>query len=648
MGTQGEIAIGARGRLSYAEELNWGVPLPPTHRVDFKTESLTNEQGDLRSEALNPSRGVARRVRGTSNISGDIAIEQSTEGYETWYKHALGDRVTINKADGGIRTRVTAVYVGGAGTLNVEDTAAFQAGGGDWALTVIYKDASGLLVTAPLVYSAKGATTFTLGASPLPPAIHKGAWIIQRYAGVQTWWNSVYTHYIEAAATLPQGICFEVGRDLAYFVYSGCKANQLEGTFTAQEILQATFSWIGRAEYSGADLKTATTSASTEIELTNFAYDYRSASGPIGYAKQDDGAVFTDETTAANNDTANDVNFFAAGGTALNDAYYFGSDEVFTALELKISTPAIAPDWTVVWEYYNGSAWVTLPMTVNAFGVMGMLVAGNFVSYWTAPANWAKTTVDTDNAYYIRMRVTVPGVATTYPLGQRVWLGPGIVGFAKTGKVQVESENGILYTGIETEVSTGVAKLTGVSNWMSGSNHAVGVPVGVQQTWGSSVEEPPDVNPLSSFEAAVYIDGSAQEVLSGSFTLNNNLYADKYQLGDKFRAGLPEQQRTVEGTLNVEFDDLTLYHRFINGTAGLLEFRCVDETELIGTNTTDATADVYRQLHYIFPNIQFTGTTPVIGGPDQIVHDMNFVALVDADNQMNELGIFFVNKNSSI
>jgi hypothetical protein len=52
---------------------------------------------------------------------------------------------------------------------------------------------------------------------------------------------------------------------------------------------------------------------------------------------------------------------------------------------------------------------------------------------------------------------------------------------------------------------------------------------------------------------------------------------------------------------------------------------------------------VYRQVHFIFPNVEFTGTTPQIGGPEIIEHDMNFTALRDVDDDMNELAVIFVN-----
>jgi len=646
MGTTGQIAIGARGVFAYGEERDWGQPIPPNFRVDFKTESFNNEIGNLLSEALNPSRGTSKRVPGTSNITGDVAIEQNTEGYGTWYKHALGDYVTLTAADGGIRAQVNTAYTtGGAGphelVVTGDVTGVFETGGANYTIAVVYKDSSDdLQAVTGLAYTAAfaaGETTFTLTGGDPGVSINQGAWIIQSNA---TDWTGVYSHYIESGPTLPTGMTFEVGRDLAYFIYGGCKCNTLEETYTAQEILQATFSWIGRGEYSGADLLSAATSATTELDLTNYTLDYYSASQNIGYAFADDGAVFTDETTAANNNTADDVTLLPVT-PAVDDAYYFGADDVFPAIEIIISTAAVTANWTITWEYWDGTAWSTLLFN-NQETVDLDEAAGTYVNSFDLPSDWASTTVNAQAAYWVRARVSAY-TAGTGPIGQRLYLGPGIIGFNKVGEVQVGSENEIAYDGTEVSITAGTAKLKNITNWASDSDHAAGEPVAVQGHWDDPAD-PPTTDPLSSFQAAVYLDGVAQEVLSGSWTLNNNLFADKFQLGDRFRAGLPEQLRTVEGVLNVEFDDEILYHKYINATSAYLEFRSVDEGEVIN----GAGNDVYRQKHVLFPNIEFTGTTPQIGGPDQITHDMNFTALVDQENSMNEVVVILVNTVATI
>lgn len=594
MGTFGRIAIGARGQIAYKEEAAWGYALPPLSRVEFKTESFANEIGNLQSEAINPSRGITKHVNGTSNVGGDIAIEQNTEGYEVWYKHALGDAITLWRTDGGIRTRLTQDESLGATTLNVEDTTGFDAGTGtDLDLVVVYRDANGALATEWLVYSAKAAQTFTVTATTV--ALHQGAWVFQAANVSNTWWDGVYTHFIEAGRTLPAGSTFEVGRDVAFFTYSGCKVNTHESTFTAQEILQATFAFIGKGEYSGGDVATQITAGQTSLIVKNYTL-----SGPS--SKTISASTYWNSGGAGVTHTLQ---------TCVTSGTYTGDDDKMYILEIDEEN---TPD-TFKWSNDGGATWTAAVAVTGA-------------------------------AQLLELGVSVAFAATTgHILGDRWYFSatvPQAIGFNPNGgTIQIGDENDITYTAISS-YSPLTLTLPATGAGATTVTHAVDEPVVPQVSWGE-LNDPPATDILSSFQSAVYMDSSAQEVLNGSFTLNNNLYTDKFQLGDKFRAGLPEQQRSVEGLIHVEFDDLILYHKFINGTEAYLEFRCVDESETIGDNGSDTTNDVYRQAHYILPRIKFTGTTPQIGGPEIIEHDMNFVALQDPTNNHNELIAIFVN-----
>lgn len=518
MGTLGRIAIGARGQLAYKQEVAWGLALAPDQRVNFVSESLSNERGNLVSEAIDPSRGISQHQYGTSSIGGDVAFEQNTEGYEVWYYQAFGDAITLAYADGGIRARVTTecalldttliVDEGLGGTTGFETTPDPTPGNDEWQLVAVFKDATGLLVSETFTYDGvTNITTFDVTTSATggggeierTVVIPVGAWIFQIEGQVNGngYWDDVYTHYIEASKDLPEGQTIEVGRDVAFFVYSGMKVNTIENSYAAQEILQATVNFLGKGEFSGGDLNADVLAAATTIYVKNLTVDPSDSTAVIGFDK--------------------------TGGT-----------------------------------------------------------------------------------------------------------------------IQIGDENGIAYTSYTYSTVTGLATFT-VGAGEIDYAHAEGEPVGAQVAWDDPVD-PPSTDMLTSFQAGIYIDGSWEEVLSGNWTLNNNLYPDKFQMGERFRAGLPEQQRTVEGLIHVEFDNLILYHKFINGTEAFLEIRAVDESESIATPAGDTAGyTVYRQKHTLFPRIKFTGTTPQIGGPEMIEHDMNYTALRDPDNDMNEVAVIFVN-----
>ena len=137
----------------------------------------------------------------------------------------------------------------------------------------------------------------------------------------------------------------------------------------------------------------------------------------LGGAVADDGGTQTDETTAANNDTADDMTLLPAV-PAINDAYYFGDDITFPRLRLIIST-AGAGVWNGIWEYWNGTAWAGLSGVSDPTN--GFRIEGDHQLTWTEPGDWALTTVLGMNLYWVRFRVTDYTSVTTQPKGQRSW-----------------------------------------------------------------------------------------------------------------------------------------------------------------------------------------------------------------------------------
>lgn len=121
--------------------------------------------------------------------------------------------------------------------------------------------------------------------------------------------------------------------------------------------------------------------------------------------KQDDGGVFTDYTAEAASDDPDDVLVLPLS-PAVNDAAYFGASKKFGFLTINMTTPGVGI-WSVVWEYWNGVAWVAFPATsglvdgTQAFQVVGPGV----VTVQALPADWASVVVDGVDAFYWRARV---------------------------------------------------------------------------------------------------------------------------------------------------------------------------------------------------------------------------------------------------
>jgi len=143
------------------------------------------------------------------------------------------------------------------------------------------------------------------------------------------------------------------------------------------------------------------------------AYTVAAVTGAIA----DDGGAQTDETTPANNATANDMTLLPAVPVA-NDAYYFGADAQWDWLSLEISTAGDGV-WTIVWEYYNGSSWVAL--TGLSDTTVGFTQSGSVA--FLRPGDWATATIILANKYWIRGRVSAYTSIVTQPLGQQAWIG---------------------------------------------------------------------------------------------------------------------------------------------------------------------------------------------------------------------------------
>jgi len=169
----------------------------------------------------------------------------------------------------------------------------------------------------------------------------------------------------------------------------------------------------------------------------------------------------------------------------------------------------------------------------------------------------------------------------------------------------------------------------------------------VTSSQGTAVTGLSTLNPLTFDEGALTIDGTSQEVSGFSLTINNNLKEDKGQLGSRYRAAIPRSGfRDVTGTLNMEFDDFTIYNLYTGGTEASLALKFTSDDTISGN-------DNYK-LNIECPRIVFTGETPVVDGPDIVYHDMPFTAFatdganITEDWHRYEIRIKLINGDATI
>ncbi len=201
-------------------------------------------------------------------------------------------------------------------------------------------------------------------------------------------------------------------------------------TYTVDYTLENIIRAPSYSELNGTDLSTgaAATWSNLTISANAFigklsAYALRLnvtvvVDAALAAAVAEDGGVFTDETTEANEATADDMTLFPATPAAGVDRYNFGFATQANDFELDVSTAGTGT-YTVVWEYWNGTAWAALAGVVD--DTTGFKTAGRENVSWTVPSDWALSKIDgLGPFYYIRAEIHA-GTVTITPVGQQAF-----------------------------------------------------------------------------------------------------------------------------------------------------------------------------------------------------------------------------------
>lgn len=143
----------------------------------------------------------------------------------------------------------------------------------------------------------------------------------------------------------------------------------------------------------------------------------------------------------------------------------------------------------------------------------------------------------------------------------------------------------------------------------------------------ASASYPTGVQLFNWTQGVITIGGSTVGVVTDfEVTVANNHKSDRYFLGastmsQPIIAGMTE----VTGSMTVEFDSLTAYNRFVNGTVAAVTAKWTAATAIEST--------FFPYVEVNLPDVRFDGTTPVVGGTDVISVDLPFKALYDGTDQ---------------
>ena len=142
-------------------------------------------------------------------------------------------------------------------------------------------------------------------------------------------------------------------------------------------------------------------------------------------AVADDGGTQTDETTAANSSTDDDMTLTPDNPQDVNDAYYLGHSEQFIngpngtiRVKLEVTQAHGAGNPTIVWEFWDGLAWSALTFT-DTDPNPNFASVGEHIYEFDAEGSWAQSTENGQGPFYfVRARVSVAGTSTNGARGR--------------------------------------------------------------------------------------------------------------------------------------------------------------------------------------------------------------------------------------
>lgn len=124
----------------------------------------------------------------------------------------------------------------------------------------------------------------------------------------------------------------------------------------------------------------------------------------------------------------------------------------------------------------------------------------------------------------------------------------------------------------------------------------------------------------------ITLAGSAFDVSAFSLSGNNGLKTDRYFIRGSTTKKEPIPAALVEltGSLTAEFEGLTAYNRFVNGTVASLSATWLGST-IESTFKYSVTVTL--------PAVRFDGETPEVGGPDVVGLSLPFKVLFDGSQE---------------
>jgi hypothetical protein len=611
MGILTSAATGSRGRVTIGQESVFGRIVQPTHLFELVSESIQATETPIESAAIRGDRAKHDITRGYLDVGGDINGELAVSGFGLLLYNTLGvDYEPLNRVDGGYHARLE------------RDLEATVLIGSDYFVE----------------FAPETVLRFPDVAASQVKFVYRNPSI-----------SALDSIGVEAVAA-DEGFAYSESQEKALTYVTAKAATTLtlagvlneSGALVALDLASKGLLYVGQNKIPVRYVSVAAGGGATVIATI----------------------LAADQAIVASDVNVGDIVDVAPGLVVLD-----GATTLQVAIDAAIAAPGTSPVLKGSWTYlflddvaFTAAAYDTI--YTHHMEASRKLPAGMTVE------------VDRDAAVFIYSGMKVNSAAFTFEPNANVTVAFSLLGreefsiaklvqdvsigdtsitvidathFPTAGTISVGGsgvvETGITYTG-KTVNGDGTITLTGIPASGAASIqyiHRTGGNVDLRTSTAIADVITGSNQPLVTFEATAYVDGSVLEVLSASVTITNNLNADKRGLGDRFRLEIVEERRMVEGSFNVEFDNGENYRKFIDGTFFFVEIRCVSEQEDDCGQGVDETG-VLGQMYLIMPRVRYGGTTPNIEGESYITHDLPMMAKWDDCYNTADVIIILVNR----
>lgn len=124
-------------------------------------------------------------------------------------------------------------------------------------------------------------------------------------------------------------------------------------------------------------------------------------------------STYSDMTTAAQNDTANDVNLATVFATPASDALYLGSATPFRGVFVRMLDTVSAVSATLSVAYFNGG-WEPISIQDGTRKTAGKPFSGGGSVLWTLPTDWQRRIVNgSSSLYWVKLTTSATPTSAT-------------------------------------------------------------------------------------------------------------------------------------------------------------------------------------------------------------------------------------------